>query len=137
MVESKFKFVTSRIGILAPVWLFVFLAACAPQTPVSLNSGIEGQVLIGPICPAMREGMDCDDKPYQATLTVLTSNGKRVTQFQTGVDGKFRLSLPPGDYILHPETPQGKPLPRAAEQPFTVQAGIFTNLTVNYDSGIR
>ncbi len=137
MVELKFKFVTSRIRILAPVWLLVFLTACAPQTPVSLNSGIEGQVLIGPICPVVRAGMDCADKPYQATITVRTSSGKDVTRFQTATDGKFRLPLPPGEYILHPEMPQGKPLPRAAEQPFTVQEGIFTNLTVNYDSGIR
>jgi hypothetical protein len=137
MVELKFTSVTSRIRILALVWLFVFLAACAPQTPVMLDSGIEGQVLIGPICPVVREGMDCADKPYQATITVRTSSGKDVTRFQTAADGKFRLPLAPGEYILHPETPQGKPLPRAAEQPFTVQAGIFANLTVNYDSGIR
>jgi len=28
-------------------------------------------------------------------------------------------------------------MPFAGEQPFTVEAGTFTQITVNYDSGIR
>ena len=137
MDKLRFTFASRQLSLFVVILLFVILAACAPQTPVTLNSGIQGQVLIGPTCPVVREGLDCADKPYQATLTVLTSNGKRVTQFQTGRDGKFRLSLTPGDYILHPETPQGKPLPRAPEQPFTVTEGNYTSLAVTYDSGIR
>jgi hypothetical protein len=137
MDKLRFTFASRQLSLFAVILLFVILAACAPQTPVTLDSGIQGQVSIGPTCPVVREGLDCADKPYLATLTVLTSNGKRVTQFQTAADGKFRLPLAPGEYILHPETPQGKPLPRAAEQPFTVVAGSFTELTVSYDSGIR
>jgi hypothetical protein len=118
------------------VLLFLFLAACSPQIPA--NTGIEGQVLIGPTCPVVQQGKECPDKPYQATLTVLDSNGSRkIARFQTDAEGRFRLPLAPGNYILHPETPENMPLPTAPDQNFTVTEGRFTQISVVYDSGIR
>ena len=116
--------------------LALLLAACSPQASSS-DSGIYGQVVIGPTCPVERPGLDCADRPYQATLSVLTPAGKRVARFTTAQDGTFRINIAPGDYILHPETPQGQTLPVAPEQPFTVESGKFTQLAVSYDSGIR
>ena len=116
--------------------LLLFLAACSSQLPA--NTGIEGQVLIGPICPVVQEGKGCPDKPYQATLTILDSSGTRkITRFQTDAEGWFRLPLAPGNYILHPETPDNIALPIAPEQNFTVTEGQFTQINVVYDSGIR
>ena len=109
-------------------------AACAPTT-ASFDSGIEGQVTIGPLCPVMREDNPCPDQPYQAALTVQTTNGEKVTQFTTDKDGRFRASLPPGAYVLHPESPGI--MPHAADIPFSVKAGEFTRVDVAYDSGIR
>lgn len=118
--------------------LLMGLGACATPPTVNATSGIEGQVLIGPTCPVVRtDNPDCADKPYQATLTVLTVSGQKVTQFTTEADGKFHVSLNPGDYILHPESPNGKSMPFGREQPFTVTAGQFTQLSVSYDSGMR
>ncbi|TFG38689.1 MAG: hypothetical protein E4H44_03465 [Candidatus Aminicenantes bacterium] len=117
------------------VCLLLFLGACKPVSPTPADSGIQGQVSIGPVCPAVQEGMDCDDKPYPGSFTVLTSKGRQVTQFQADANGIFEIPLAPGDYILHPESPNI--LPFADEQPFTVLAGQFTQLTVTYDSGIR
>lgn len=117
--------------------LFILaLGACSaiPASPVP-DSGIEGQVLIGPMCPVVQEGEECPDKPYQATLTVLDPAGRKIVQFQTDEDGRFRVPLPPGEYILRPESPARYPI--AAEQPFTVLPGRFTHLSVVYDSGIR
>jgi hypothetical protein len=82
-------------------------------------------------------GQDCADKPYQASLTVLTPSGHRVARFTTEADGSFRINLAPGDYILHPESPGNLGLPHAEEQPFTVDEGQYTQLLVSYDSGIR
>ena len=118
--------------------LLIWLTACSITPLPDGTSGIEGQVLIGPNCPVVGPNdPDCADKPYQATLTVLNASGQKVTQFTTDIDGKFRINLNPGDYILHPESPNGISLPAAQEQPFTVIAGQFTQLTVSYDSGIR
>jgi hypothetical protein len=117
------------------VFLLLLLGACSPVSPAPVNSGIQGQVSIGPVCPAVQEGMDCADKPYQASFTILTSNGKEVTRFQSDANGIFKIALVPGNYILRPESPNIFPF--AAEQPFNVLASQFTQLTVTYDSGIR
>ena len=121
--------------------LFVlFVSACAPQIkdPAEpLTSGMKGQILIGPMCPVMQEGVECPDQPYQAALTVLTLDGQEVTRFDTDAEGKFQVNLAPGDYILHPAPPVDHPFPIAADIPFTVLPGEFTTVVVFFDSGIR
>lgn len=116
---------------------FLLVAACSPLLqPTPTDSGIEGHVTIGPTCPVMQIGNPCPDKPYQATLTVLTSIGKhKVIQFESDSNGYFRVALSPGEYILHPESPNI--MPRAADVPFTVAPHQFTRIDVVYDSGIR
>lgn len=117
--------------------LLLLAAACSPfplLTPT--DSGIEGHVTIGPMCPVMQIGNPCPDKPYQAPLTVLTTtSGHKVIQFQTDGNGYFRVALAPGEYILRPQSPNV--MPRAADIPFTVDAHQFTRVDVVYDSGIR
>ncbi len=121
------------------VFLFlIWLVGCSVTPVPDGTSGIEGQVLIGPTCPVVGPNdPDCADKPYQATLTVLTVPGQKVIRFTTDANGKFRINLNPGDYVLYPESPNGMVLPVGQEQSFTVIIGSFTQLTVTYDSGIR
>ena len=111
------------------------LSACSSVQPTPTDSGVEGQVFIGPMCPVVQEGQECPDQSYQATLTVNSLTGERIVQFQTEKNGTFRIPLAPGEYVLHPESPNVMPF--AQEQPFTVEAGKFTQVIVNYDSGIR
>jgi hypothetical protein len=113
---------------------FLFLTACL-QTPLPLDSGIEGIVTVGPMCPVMQEDVPCPDQPYQASLTVLTTGGKKVSGFRTDEYGRFRVELAPGDYVLHPESPNG--LPFAEDLSFTVNEHRFTLLEISYESGIR
>jgi hypothetical protein len=115
--------------------LILVLATCSIYSPTPKGNGIEGQVLIGPMCPVVQQGQECPDQPYQATLTVQSLNGVQVAQFQSDEQGRFRVSLVPGDYILHPESPNG--IPVAADQFFSVETGRYTQITVHYDSGIR
>ncbi len=115
--------------------LILVLATCTIYSPTPRGSGIEGQVLLGPMCPVVQEGQDCPDQPYQATLTVTSRNGVQVAQFQSDEQGRFRVSLVPGEYILHPESPNG--IPFAGDQSFTVETGRYTQITLHYDSGIR
>jgi hypothetical protein len=122
--------------LLAPIVLLT-LACGLFATPTPTDSGITGKVLVGPMCPVMIEGQECPDQPYQATLTVNNLEGREIVQFQTDEQGNFSVSLAPGEYILHPETPKDAPLPFAEEQRFTVREGVYTRLTVQYDSGIR
>jgi hypothetical protein len=89
------------------------------------------------MCPVVRQGQECPDQPYQAVLIIQTAAGRKITQITTGTDGKFRLSLAPGTYILHPQAPQNSPIPFAFEQTFSVVTGQFTHIDVVFDSGIR
>ena len=119
--------------------MFLF-AACASQVNAPagpLNSGIKGQVLIGPSCPVVQVDVPCPDQPYQAKLVVLNLNGQEVTRFSSDAEGRFEVQLPPGDYILHPDQPAGRPIPSAADVPFTVISNEFTNIILTFDSGIR
>ena len=115
--------------------LILVLATCSIYSPTPRGSGLEGQVLIGPMCPVVQSGQDCPDQPYQATLTVKGLDGLQITQFQTDAQGRFQVSLVPGQYILHPESPDG--IAFAEDQSFSVETGRYTQITVHYDSGIR
>jgi hypothetical protein len=115
--------------------LILVLATCSIYSPTPRGSGIEGQVFIGPMCPVVQPGQDCSDQPYHATLTVKTLDGVQITQFHTDDQGHFRIPLVPGQYILHPESPNG--IPFAGDQSFVVETGSYTQIKVQYDSGIR
>jgi hypothetical protein len=115
--------------------LVILLTACLP-TQMPTDSGIEGRVTIGPTCPVMQINNPCPDKPYQATLTVLTgSSHLRVIQFQTDANGYFRVALSPGEYVLHPESPNI--MPHAGDQNFTVLPHEYAQVNISFDSGIR
>lgn len=117
------------------------LSACTQVisiTPtIALTSGIEGYVTMGPVCPGpvMEGDTSCQDKPYQANLTILDSQNKQISQFQTDEKGYFKVSLPPGTYNLHPES--GNTLPIASDQTVVVTEGQYAQVTIQYDTGIR
>jgi hypothetical protein len=115
--------------------LILVLATCSIYSPTPRGSGIEGQVLIGPMCPVMQPGQACPDGPYQATLTVNSSNGVRIAQVKADAQGHFKVQLVPGNYVLHPEGADGAA--SAGDQAFAVETGHFTQLTVHYDNSLR
>jgi hypothetical protein len=121
------KFLIGISILLIATWSF--------HSPAPRESGIEGQVLIGPMCPVAQQGQACPDQPYPATLTVSSPSGGVIVQFQTDGQGHFRVPLVPGNYVLHPESPNG--IPFAADQMIAVGTGQYTHVVVNYDSGIR
>ena len=128
--------------IVVPIIFFLLLlTACTQNTPVTpsptSSSGIAGNVTEGPTCPGPVPvgGTQCQDQPYQATIQVLNSANDIVTQFTTDGKGYFKVSLPPGRYILHPIS--GLPLPHAADQTVSVIANKYTQVTIVYDTGLR
>jgi hypothetical protein len=110
-----------------------FGATSAPTVP--LDSGIRGTVQLGPTCPVQDRDVPCVT-PYVAVLVILDSDQREVARVSSGVDGAFQVALAPGDYTVTP-TPGGDPFPTAAPQAVTVLPGAFTEIEVNYDTGIR
>ena len=115
--------------------LILVLATCSIYSPTPRGSGIEGQVLMGPMCPVVQQGQECPDQPYQATLTVKSPSGVQIVQIQTDTQGRFQIPLVPGEYILHPESPDGAAF--ASDQTFVVEAGRYIQLNVTYERGSR
>jgi len=126
-----------RLALLLPP-LAVLAAACVSTGPVpsSGGSGIVGLVTIGPMCPVVREDEPCPDQPYQATIVVQDESGSEVARVESGEDGRFSVSVPPGSYALVPQSPESR-LPYAGEYQVEVPAGGYPYVHVEYDSGIR
>lgn len=107
--------------------------------PSTSKSGISGIVSLGPTCPVMRNPPDpqCADKPYQTTLVVLSEDGaKTITTFISDATGKFKVSVPPGVYVI--QSPANKMYPRCSSNgPVTVRANTFTDISISCDTGIR
>jgi len=122
------------------IFLLAFLpGGCAGAfIPPDLDRGISGIVLAGPTCPVVTpDNSECDDQPYAASIVVKTADGRfTVTRFTAGNDGRFRVPLYPGTYLLHP-LPGASGFPVSSPQTVVVQSGAFTELTISYDTGIR
>lgn len=133
---------TARRHLLAAVLVLVaaFAAGCAAvATPSAApDSGITGQVTVGPSCPVVQVNSPCPDKPFKATLVVTDPLGNQtVATLTTDADGKYRLPLPAGDYRLEPQAPNPGAPPQAPGEPFHLEAHQWLKINVTYDSGIR
>jgi len=110
------------------VWVLAFALGLAIAT------GIEGQVVIQPLRPVARRGV-ANRGPYQAKISVLDSKRREVATVESDAEGRFRLALPPGSYLLRPQS-SGK-YPRASEQRVVVRPDKLTRVEIVYDSGMR
>jgi hypothetical protein len=124
------------------LFLGVLLAAASSGAEGPLNpsdSGIEGKILIGPMCPVVQPDQPCPDKPFEASIEIRGQGnlGDHLT-VRSGKDGRFRVKLAPGNYKLTPISPHpGAPPHAPPPLSLTVESGRYTHVTVRYDSGIR
>jgi len=126
----KFKITTLSLIIITIFFLFI---GCAEE---DLNSGIYGNITLGPINPVEREGEE-NTKPYQAAISIKNQSGTReIERFTSDKDGRFKVFLKPGTYLVDP-LPGGSPFPFAKPQAVTVESNKFIELNIMYDTGIR
>jgi hypothetical protein len=98
---------------------------------------IDGVALIGPISPVSRPGVPNVRPLAGAVISIETFDGTReLARVTTDQHGTFHVTLPPGRYRIVP-VPSQAVFPRGATQTVIVSPGQFTNVIVNYDSGIR
>lgn len=109
----------------------LLLSACAGVAAPA--SGISGTVLAGPACPGpVRVGSPCPDRPVAITIEAVQGGAVAAT-FTTAADGRFRVPLAPGSYVLRSKS--GLPALRA--QTVTVAAGTYTEVELHADTGMR
>ncbi len=106
-----------------------------PRAP----SGIRGSVILGPTCatgnsPGGNEPVPCLT-PYSAELVIVDGENAVVTRTTSGADGRFEVTVPPGEYVVTPSS--GDPYPIAQPIPVSVGAGEYVEVEINYDTGIR
>jgi hypothetical protein len=122
---------------LASLTLTAVIAAAAGCGSDRALGRLDGSVTLGPLTPVEQVGGPPSEKPYQATIDVRVTGGKRMATVSSGKDGRFSLSLPAGRYTLVPRTPTDSPLPYASPVDVVVVAGRVTTVTIAYDTGIR
>jgi hypothetical protein len=128
-----------RAMLLGVALLTLALSACGIGGPTSApDSGIRGLVTLGPTCPVQVEG---DPQPcsttYAATLEIHDqANDRMITTITSGADGRFEVRLAPGTYRIVPQVAEVLPIAAPVEG-IVVAAGRFTEVQVDFDSGIR
>lgn len=127
--HTRKKFI---LAIMAAVLLLGYACSLSQDTA----TGIMGTVTIGPVNPVSRPG-EPDNIPYpDASFSVRSlSNGKKL-KVKSDKDGLFKVLVPEGRYVLESES-GGTKLPFLKPIEVEVIKGSFTEITVNFDSGIR
>ena len=103
------------------------------------EAGIRGIALAGPVCPVETEppDPDCAPRPVAgAVIVVRDGSGAEVARTTTDADGGFVVPLAPGIYVLEPQAVEGY-MGTAAAIEVEVQAGVTTEVQLDYDTGIR
>lgn len=107
--------------------------------PPKLDSGVSGNVTIGPTCPVVREPADpnCADKPYKTTLVISSNIPGRGTGILVYTDGygHFSQLQPPGTYTIRSQS--DSVMPRLNPVTYEVMAHKVTTVDLVFDSGIR
>lgn len=106
------------------------------ETPPPLTSGIEGSIVVSPIRGGpIRKGEAPSVAPVRDTNFVVKAGDATVARFTTDGEGRFRVSLPPGHYLVAREGAS----PRIGRWQFEVDvvAGRITKVQWTADSGMR
>jgi hypothetical protein len=114
--------------------LIPFLLAATP-TPDSLSSGIEGVIMVSPSHPGPTRKDEPDAAPAaNVTFAVMKADAK-IASLTTDAEGRFRIALPPGQYIVL----RGDPGARVGHWRFEaeVKPGEMTSVRWVADSGMR
>lgn len=102
------------------------------------TSGVRGMVLLGPICPVLRDPPDpgCADKGYATTVSVSRVGSSKVfATTKSDAQGAFEFSLPPGAYTVTAEG--GEMLPHCNPTEVTVGPTGYVPADISCDTGIR
>jgi hypothetical protein len=111
------------------------MPAGTPVPTPSGRSGIIGTASVGPTCPVQRIDSPCPDRPFEGTIVALDARGREVARTTSDAQGRFTISLPPGNYVISALVSGPLPLPKPVN--VTVAPGLFVRVELHLDSGIR
>jgi hypothetical protein len=138
-VRRRHDPVITRAGY-SGIVLALALASCGAASGHAPNSGIAARVLAAPTCPVetIPPRPQCAPRPLEVGVRVRRAGQSGARIVHSGADGRFRVRLSPGIYIVQGLPEANPPLPRPpAARRVRVRAGRFTSITITYDTGIR
>jgi hypothetical protein len=105
------------------------------------RTGLRGRTLMGPMCPGpARLDRRCPDRPFAADIEIVDAAGKRIIKARSDDEGRYEVSLPPGQYTVRLLLDESVPLfQRASTEPIavTVAAGEVVEADLHLDTGMR
>ena len=112
----------------------LILLGCHQQAPA--GTGIRGAVLLGPTCPVETVTSPCPDTSFRGDVVATASDGT-TTMATTDAQGRFTMDLRAGTYVVIAVMPNGNGPPTPVPQTVQVDAGAYTRVTLEVDTGIR
>jgi len=104
---------------------------------VTIETGIRGQVIRGPIHPGPEiEGVS-NEEPFSASFSVLNSEDTRVAGFKSDENGIFEVFLRPGEYTVVPDPSAPILFPEQQTKAVSVPRDGFADVILEFDTGIR
>ncbi len=118
--------------------LALAFSACGKSVPGSSgDSGIRGVVLLGPMCPVMRAGSPCPDRPLADAEVRVLQGGDVVATATSDAEGRFEIGLEPGHYVVEAVVEPNGPGMSSKPVDVSVPASGFRSVDVLVDTGIR
>ena len=124
------------ISIIGAALIAVFSTTAVAETQPPGTSGIEGTIVVSPTRPGpIRKDEEPSVAPVRNAQFAIKAGDAPVKTFTTDAEGRFRVALPPGHYVIVRE---GAP-PRIGRWRFEadVVAGQMTKVNWTADSGMR
>ncbi len=122
------------------VLLALFSCACLAETQSTITSesetGIEGVISVGPIHGGPSRVGVPDSRPFANAAFVVENENGPVTSFTTDDQGRFRISLALGHYVVSMKDRKSK-LGHYGPFGVDVVAGKMTKVQWNCDTGMR
>ena len=117
----------------------------ASSGAAGIDSGVDGEVVLGPVQPVQQIGVP-NSVPVAAQVQVRSAPsgakgqgtgapGPIITTVATGADGRFRIALAPGSYLLTPVSATTHVSGIAVL--VTVAGHAYANVVLQIDTGIR
>lgn len=110
---------------------------CASRTGPGPDTGVEGRILKGPMCPGpVLLGRPCPNRPAEGPFVLVDASGREAARFRTDAQGRFRVAAPPGRYAVMPILMEGEPF-LAGRHEVVVPGTGWIRVELTFDSGMR
>lgn len=132
---------TNLVALACTAALSVTGSGTDPSTlTAETRSGVFGRVMLGPTCPVETVDDPCADRPAAHVKVTVSEQiagesdgaGPAVATTRTDAKGRYRVAVPPGNYVVTAKAGMSCEFMDAS-----VRRGTYTHVRVPCDTGIR